>query len=143
MGQLDRDFPKMLDDDLPEALYQWRQAIASGDVDTIVSLYSRQARLKGTIWNNFVGQECDRERAIRDYFLAFTNGRSDFDVEFTNVEEVGENIYAVDYTFSWQDHTGKRSSLPANATFVVKPDAGSSEGARILLHHSSAFFAQD
>tara|TARA_Y100000590_G_scaffold470314_1_gene663599 strand:- start:46524 stop:46928 length:405 start_codon:yes stop_codon:yes gene_type:complete len=129
--------------ELPEILKKWTDAVASGDIDAIVSHYLPNARLKGTIWNEWVGHAGVKPTggSIDGYFKALYTGKEDVHVSYQAVDVIDYGIYLVDYTFHWTDpKTGEPGALEANGTFVCRLCDSGKEG--ILLHHSSPFFQQ-
>ena len=114
---------------LPDFIKNWKNAIESGQSPAqIAKFYNPNALLKGTISS----QTVQGHKEIEKYFVAFTNGKNDALVNFKSINKSPKGSYSGEYTFNWNDETGKNISVEANYTF--EPD----EGGLISLHHSSA-----
>lgn len=120
---------------VPQALLVWADAVKSGDIDVIVSLYAPHAKLKGTVWDGFVGLVPDKmeERNVYGYFKNLKMGRENIRVRWNSIFEVKNGVWAVDYSFVFNDEkTGEEQVLNADATFIFDEEEG-----KIILHHSS------
>lgn len=123
---------------LPAPLQTWSDAVASGDIEKVVDQYAKNALLKGTVFSGFVAKtdaSADFQgqgRIVRDYFVFLTTGKKDLHVRWDKIATPAQNVFAVYYTFLWNDvETGEAMELRADATFVFDANG------KIVLHHSS------
>ena len=111
---------------------QWNQALQSGDVAKVVSLYSADAVLQPTVSNRVRASSAE----IRDYFEHFLALKPVGEINYREIRRLGPTT-ALDsgvYTFHLTNAAGEKS-VQARYTFVYTLVDGQW---KILNHHSSA-----
>lgn len=115
-------------------LQTWLSGVKNGVTDKIVSCYSKNAALWGSITHRL---RCD-EQGIRNYFNEFISSeKHDLEVSFSEIEinEIaGMPVVSGVYVFTWKDNDGKKMAMPARYTFVLNNRNGKW---KIEDHHSS------
>ncbi|PZW45246.1 SgcJ/EcaC family oxidoreductase [Pseudomonas sp. URMO17WK12:I2] len=112
---------------------QWNQALQSGDVAKVVSLYSADAVLQPTVSNRVRASSAE----IRDYFEHFLALKPVGEINYREIRRLGPTT-ALDsgvYTFHLTNAAGEKSEVQARYTFVYTLVGGQW---KILNHHSSA-----
>jgi len=110
---------------------EWLKAVCSHDVDYILSFYSIDAVLLGTIAENI-----EMGVGIENYFKKFVKKEPCGEVTFCLHQQLSKNILVANgtYVFSLKNEKGGLYDVNARFTFVFKESGGVW---RIKTHHSS------
>jgi len=112
-------------------LRTWESRLNKGDLEGIVSLYTKNA----VLWGTFSDIIRDNHQLIREYFEALFL-RENLKVEFgeSNLRVFGQAaIYSGEYEFSYHDNG--LIKCPARFSFVFHKDETGTY--KIIDHHSS------
>jgi len=119
----------------------WMDALCSGDIDRVLSLYSKDAVLVPT----FGEAVLQGHEEIRAYFVYFTGSRPNLCGEITQEiiqhQRCGMRVSSGTYRFEWGAHPPvpgliKECSV-ARYTFVLRSQAEALGPEAIETHHSS------
>ncbi|KAB2806834.1 DUF4440 domain-containing protein [Phaeocystidibacter luteus] len=107
-----------------DLLHSWLSGVKGRVSDKIVSCYSKNAALWGSLTKRL---RCDEE-GIRRYFEEFlTADKHDLKVRFDQMEMneiAGLPVVSGVYVFTWKDSEGNLVALPARYTFVLSKRNG-------------------
>ena len=120
-------------DNPPPFMAKWKNDVEGGQTPAHIAqnCYAKDARLKGTIAENFV----EGYEKIRAYFVKFTDGKNEARIEFETIEfDKAKGFFTGNYTFRWKDNDGTDHSLPAIYEFT--PTQLDAPDARIARHYS-------
>lgn len=111
---------------------RWNAALATGNPDTVTSLYASDAVLEPTLSNKVR----TTPEEIRNYFTSFLKLKPQGVINYRQIRMLDDNV-ALDtgvYTFSLTKD-GKRQQAQARYTYVYEKQGGEW---KIINHHSSA-----
>ena len=115
---------------LPEV---WNEFVNAADVDSVCSLYAKDARLLAT----FASRPIDNPDGIRGYFEGFTarpGAGVKFDQQGALQQQVADHCYLYTGTYCFFHGMGEeKQTFPARYSFLVDEK----ENPKILHHHSS------
>ena len=110
----------------------WLKTVCSHNVKDIVSLYSADAILLGTIAKSIkVGKG-----EVSEYFEMFVEKKPCGEITSFNAQILSPRVFVADgtYTFKLQNQKGQTDEVFGRYTFVFKEDSGVW---KIKTHHSS------
>ncbi|KIQ27035.1 MULTISPECIES: SgcJ/EcaC family oxidoreductase [Pseudomonas syringae group] len=112
---------------------RWNKALKTGNPQTVVSLYAKDAVLQPTVSNKVRANPAE----IKDYFEHFLALKPVGEINYREIRRLGPDA-AVDsgvYTFTLTSAEGKQSKVQARYTFLYHRIGNEW---KILNHHSSA-----
>ena len=113
-------------------IQKWFDSVSSGDIDSVLNLYSPDAVLLGTFSSDIkIGID-----QIRNYFIGFLKKKPKPHLISTNIQILKNNYSVISgfYDFEIDNSTGKRETIHARYTFVFKEIKNHWT---IISHHSS------
>ena len=113
-------------------IQKWFDSVSSGDIDSVLNLYSPDAVLLGTFSSDIkIGID-----QIRNYFIYFFKKNPKPHLISTNIQSLKTNYSVISgfYNFEIDDSTGQRKTIHARYNFVFK---AINRHWTIISHHSS------